>query len=707
MLSQESFTVQEKADFTWVYTVDEEGLESGDQLRIYDPVFQGMRWSKWGDLTPWWDRCTAQSSEQEASWGLVSTHARRDGERLEDVNLVVTRSNCLDDEMTCSSDIHNAAWTQVEVIEGSLITGDEVVVGIGDIGACEANCAEGSCGVCTDCGFEMSDRAFPEVSWPADICPVDEDCLALEPPRLAILSLPTPDLILATVPSQAEAGAPVRVKVALLDRLGNAVTQSTETLEIHGPDGVITHTLTEEDGGWYDFEVVFDEPGIHRIEVGAGAMRTWTNPVEVVAGVIEERVLWGDIHVHHGYTWVDVDGESHDLNHEYGRDVAGLDIVSQTQKALGIEIGERRLWGELKTSCRSYSELDSYLVLLGFEWMGELAGEAFGTPSDGHHNVYYDSCSAPLGTHDLETTDSLGGEKGLWTWLADVEAEHEVRGVTVPHAMRWTGHNFKVRNPGVQTLVEVYSEWGDNTAWEEDEEDNTVRGSTQDMMNSGLRLGWIGGSDNHDGWMGNPYSEKNQRSGLGAFIAPRLSRSAVFESMQRRHTYATTGHRPILRFRVEDGGHALPQGSEYLSRAPVLRWRYNGTADVDRLRLFRIRIRENAAQEIVQEWAGDGMDLSGSLDLGPSTGGSFSYWLEVRQWDGEVAWSSPIWMTSECTRRTYGAQDPMGRCQERDTGGAPVDEGKAVRCGCAQAPGSGVLWLLALALVFSRRTESG
>ena len=102
-LSQDAFTVQEKADFSWIYTVDEGGLDEGDRFLIYDPVFQGMRWSKWGDLSPWWDRCTPQTTAQQASWGLVSVHARRDDVRLEDVTVLVSRSNCTDVDMSCSS----------------------------------------------------------------------------------------------------------------------------------------------------------------------------------------------------------------------------------------------------------------------------------------------------------------------------------------------------------------------------------------------------------------------------------------------------------------------------------------------------------------------------------------------------------------------------------------------------------------------------
>lgn len=456
--------------------------------------------------------------------------------------------------------------------------------------------------------------------------------------------------------------------------------------------------------GWHDFEVVLEATGIHRIEVNAGPMQTWTNPIEIVDQVPDDQIFWGDIHVHHGYTFIDEDGASHDLNHDYGRDVVGLDIVSQTQNAEGVELGEDALWADLQASCRGYSEPGEYLVLLGFEWMGELVSETDGIQNDGHHNVYYNACEAPIGTHDVDTIDGLDGDLGLWSWLAQIEASTGVRGITVPHATRWTGKNFTGRNPGTQTLVEVYSEWGDNTLWSDDQLDPNEPGTTQDLMNSGLRLGWIGGSDNHDGWMGNPTSQRTEGSGLGAFIAPSLSRAAIFNAMALRRTYATTGHRPILRFRAEDGAFKTGQGSEYIAREPVLRWRYSGTGDVERTRLFRMELQAGAPQELVVEQEGGGMDISGELALDSISSGTVAYWLEVRQRDGETAWSSPIWLTRECERLNFGALDPLGICDGRPLPETPEEE-KRTRCSCAQAPAQGALWLLIAAVALIRRSE--
>lgn len=715
-LSQAVFEVQEKASFNWRYSVGEDGLGTGDVIRLHDPVFHGIRWSKWGELTPWWDQCTPQSAGQEASFGLVSVSVRREGVRLDDseILLYLSRSNCDAERKICRVAIHEPVFTEIEVVRGNVLPGDELVLGLGDQGACLAECAGTDCSVCTDCGFELPDRAFAGVHWPAELCRVGADCVELAVPLIDVLAREDPDTTLATVPSQAVVGVPFRLKVALLDIYGNPVTDATHTVVVHAPGGELRAELTEDDGGWVDFSVVIDTPGVHRITVDAGPMRVQTNPIEILTVAPQRQVLWGDIHVHHGYTYLDLDGRVRDANHDYGRDVVGLDVVSETQKALGVEIGEEALWSALQAGCRSYTEPGKYIVMLGFEWMGSAAGEEFGRESFGHHNVYYDDCDGPLGTHDTERIASLWGEKGLWSWLETATENHGVRAMSVPHSMRRTGHDFERASPVFQTVAEIYSEAGDNTAWGLSDDD--APGSVQDLLNSGLRLGWIGGSDNHDGWMGNPYSRSYVESGLGAFVVDEHSRKGVFDAMLARHTYATTGHRPIVRFSVSDGDFLGVQGTELLAKQPRLSWRYYGTEDVQTMELWRLAIVEGGLAEQVLLTVGDGLDLSG--EAVPAWDGvqDTAFWIEVRQWDGKVAWSSPIWLTADCARTALGAVDPLGRCADglRDTGEQPSEAAKAddvgapkTRCGCGVggAGSGGMAWLGLLFACFIRRSE--
>ena len=64
-----------------------------------------------------------------------------------------------------------------------------------------------------------------------------------------------------------------------------------------------------------------------------------SNPILIHSSSPEERVFWGDIHVHHGHSYEDEDGTGVDLNHEYGRDVRAMDFGAETVKGMYLELG--------------------------------------------------------------------------------------------------------------------------------------------------------------------------------------------------------------------------------------------------------------------------------------------------------------------------------------------------------------------------------
>jgi hypothetical protein len=604
------------------------------------------------------------------------------------------------------------------------------------VDGCAERCTEAGlsdCSFCDDCGFEAPDRSFSSVWWQADECIGDAACAPVAPVSFSVKAQASSSL-LVTAPSQAIVGEAIALKATLLDAYGNPVedearglslrlTSDTGDLPIIAEDNI--HVLSSVDGGWHDFAVTFEAAGVYRLEVSGGddLEKGISNPILVSDDAPEHSIYWGDIHVHHGYTWVE-EGQRRDFNHDYGRDIVNLDVVSESIKAEGIEIDAAGLWEELQDTCTQYSIDGDYLVLLGFEWIGDDAalaecGDA-DKCSDGHHNIYYDSCDGPLGSQDTDVTSSLDDPKlGLWAWLDRARAENDVEAVSIPHAMRWTDFKFdsfyltdaEPGYPGTQTLVEIVSEWGDGTG------DATADGSVQQMMSGGHRLGWIGGSDNHDGWMGNPYAKQtlddNTSGGLGAFVAPELTRGAIFEAMQVRRTYATTGHRPIILFTVDEFNETFQQGTELVAEEPSLRWQYYGTAPIQSIRVNRVEVGGKSSQpEVAFELLDPGSrDSAGTLRLLGEGGWDGSsdvlYWLEIYQKDREKAWSSPIWLTTDCERTTLGALDPRGLCVEIDTGTdtgvvdtGTVDSGteppSRLRCTCATGATPSTLGLLAL-----------
>ncbi len=781
LLSQDSLTVQTKESFEWIYAVGEAGLSVDDYLVIRDPVFHGMRWSKWGELTPYYDKCTAQTdSGISASYGLISAYAARSGERLDDVELLVERSNC---DTTynkntktytykCDAAIHEDGLTTITVFSGALQEGDTVHVVHGDVEGCATQCAadggkdcETTCG---NCGFEAPDRSFPSIWWDADECLSGASCEPLESVSFSVLAQDTINELLVTAPSILTTSEGFELKASLLDRFGNPIASQPVTLTVTATDGLsstgaTTHTLSESDGGWHNFAMRIDKPGIYRLTVSTDeGIEGTSNPIEVTDEEPAYRIYWGDIHTHHGYTWVE-DGRYRDFNHDYGRDVVGLDVVSESMKARGIELDGDALWEELQLGCEGYTKDGDYLVLLGFEWIGDDAARASdcwqetgGNDNErrmacsvGHHNIYYDACSGELASQGVAIIDGLDGKRGLWTWLDGVRESQGIDAVSIPHAMLDTAYTYDIfygdfksntgphaepGYPGTQTLVEIYSEWGDTSS------DASASGSLQEMMVLGHRTGWIGGSDNHDGWMGNPYTTQGSfgdtkpDSGLGAFLAPDLTRGDIFTAMKARSTYATTGHRPIIHFSVTDGegddAITLQQGSELLGQHPVLHWAYHGTDTLKSIKVRTLRVNGSFTEPVsVYSSQKADIDTAGSVDLIAEkiwlNGSDMLFWVEVLQDNGEKAWSSPIWLTTTCSRTELGAQDPLGLCDKQggDSGGADsggtdsggtdsgvIDSGEPdtgietpqVRCGCR---GSSAALLLVGLLGLRRRVR--
>jgi|GEM_PF-1269095 len=767
-LSQDSFHIEQKSDFEWNYTVGPRGFKPGWVLLLTDPVFHGIRWSKWGDLTTDRTACTPANSHQQNSWGYITAVGIREGSG-QVVDIAVDRSNCIDTDgdIECNANAHENAYTAVYLAEeASLQAGDTIRINIGDREGCAQACRTnggGDCSYCDDCGFEMPDRSFPQITWPAAECfnaDDSSDCTDLIAPTFTVTSLTTTDSVYVTVPSQGVVGEPFAIKAALLDARGNAVESSRETLELildELPQLSVMETqyeLAQEDEGWHDFTAVPLETGVFRVPVATNKLEGLSNPIEISDAARTDNIYWGDIHVHHGYTYETPDGHLVDLNHTYARDVVGLDVVSESQKAAGLEIDEEGLWAELQSNCSSYTVDNEYLVLLGWEWMGKFATFVTGEQTIGHHNIYYDSCDGPYGTHDTQVMLALEGQLGIWPWLDLVESLYGIRALTVPHAMRYTGHNYDNASSKYQTLAEIYSEWGDNSTWEprlpESSGEDTAgtetgeqqsgkreaalaqalrtgepadtgdfgptchaptsedAGSTQDMLGDGLRLGWIAASDNHDGWMGNPRSEGNAPAGLGAFIAPALNRGQIFEAMKSRRTYATTGHRPILRFWVEEDGEvAALQGAEIVASAPVFKWAYHGTSTGQRLRLLKITIAPDSEWEILREAMELTPDMPDNVFVADWDGeADEAWWIEVTQDDGYKAWSSPIWITSDCERVGTTASDPLSICPDVDPPTTDTGGDTDNTCGgCNGLPGlpSGFLALTALIGISRRR----
>jgi len=611
-LSADTFPVHEQVMVELVYTAPLE-LRPGDTIRVEEPLFHGMRWAKWGYLTTDITRCTGLSETEEASVGAIRASTSNGAE----IFLYHATEN---------SDIHAYGYVDVELGKGGLPAGETLTIRMGIIDTD------------IDCGWQTSNRAFQSVPIRAyEMLGQAKEPVLIQPvPTLSFSPWDEVEAVRAIAPSQAVVGEAVPIRVVGLDRWGN----------VAGEGGVEVQ------------EAVFDSPGVHRVEVEAYGETVTSNPIRVTEEEAPLKVYWGDLHTHHGHSYDDDEGDWVNANHDYARDVMGLDYASESVKTAPYELDYENVWAIQQRACREFTVDGEYIALLGFEWMGDQA--------QGHHNVYVDGCEAPQGSFGW-----LDIAEDMWPFMEDVEAQYGYSVVSIPHASAFTGFNWKVRDDRLRPVAEVYSEWDSSM-------DEALNGSVPDGLRSGNRLGLIAASDNHDGWLGNTLAVKDAPGGIGAIVASELTATALLEGMQAHRTIATTGERILVDVEVEAGGEVYPVGSDVPGGDARLRWSAHGTDAIERVavRMTAIPARDQTADW--GAWSPGALDAEGEIEL-PWGAHTVVVWLEVTQADGEKAWSSPLWINPP--------ELP------------PSDGG----CAAAGAGVGGWWWLGALALGWRRR----
>jgi hypothetical protein len=217
----------------------------------------------------------------------------------------------------------------------------------------------------------------------------------------------------------------------------------------------------------------------------------------------------------------------------------------------------------------------------------------------------------------------------------------------IPHHVK-TWMDWSFYNPELEPVMEIYSCWGqsENPSMERWDKGMTPGAGAWEALRRGYRLGMIASSDNHVGMPGRSYPHDRQvhtpfPGGLAAVWAPELTRESIFDAIRARRCYGTTGARIILDFTVNGqpmGGEVeiedesaprkigiYARGTDAFTSVEILR---NG----DVIHTVSPQLRK-AEDTISVEWE----------DNTPLVITAF-YYVRLKQADGEMAWSSPVWV---------------------------------------------------------------
>ena len=125
-----------------------------------------------------------------------------------------------------------------------------------------------------------------------------------------------------------------------------------------------------------------------------------------------------------------------------------------------------------------------------------------------------------------------------------------------------------------------------------------------------------------------------------ATIAEEFTREGMLDAMKKRHSYGATDN-IILDYRLRTGGREYLQGDILTADGDFrLSVRVIGTTPIRQIDIIRDQTflynRQNLEADVSLEFA--------DADVEP---GEHLYYVRVIQVDGNMAWSSPIWVTVE------------------------------------------------------------
>jgi hypothetical protein len=369
------------------------------------------------------------------------------------------------------------------------------------------------------------------------------DYVALpDSPRIAVV--PGPGVRWrAVLPTLVRAGEPFRLCVKAEDRWGNASDLVDRAVRLQsdapisglpasvalvpGRFGAVVEGLRVAEAGDRVVRVIADEDARELCR---------SNPLRVTAaGPLH---FWGDTH---GQSNETLGTNSAREYFEFARDKAFVDVTGHQGNDFQIT---GAFWRQLNALCREFDRPGRFVCIPGYEWSAN-------TAVGGDRNVHYrhEGETIHRSSH-AQIADAVDIEDEASDAHTARELFDKLRGkdcVVLAHVGGRYADVKLAHDPALETAVEVHSAWG------------TFEWILHDAFEKGYRVGIVANSDGHKGRPGACYpgaSFFGSQGGLTCFLADRLDRDAVFESMRRRRHYATTGNRAYLSVAAELASNA-------------------------------------------------------------------------------------------------------------------------------------------------------
>jgi hypothetical protein len=334
------------------------------------------------------------------------------------------------------------------------------------------------------------------------------------------------------------------------------------------------------------------------------------------------NLYWGDFHEHSNVSICNrrSNPAPEDLYANL-RDIARLDFAGMTDHGYNID---DYVWSWNAKQARLNDDPGRFVTFHAQEWTSSFVppAEPGGLKRYGHRNLFFvDSFFGRwFNARDNKTP------RQLWDELKGVNY------ITIPHQLADTGNcptDWNYTDEVLQPVAEIYQNRGSYEHLNNPIQPGAAMTQTghyiQDAWARGTIIGVIASPDHGGG------------QGKAAVYSEKLDRESVLNAVRERHTYGTTGAKISLEVRVNgrlmgEKLPALPAGQAVEVSVRVI------GADA----LTSVEVCRN--NQFVYKRAGEGRSLEFVFRDNRPPSGRLWYYVRVIQKDGEMAWSSPVWL---------------------------------------------------------------
>lgn len=309
------------------------------------------------------------------------------------------------------------------------------------------------------------------------------------------------------------------------------------------------------------------------------------------------------------------------------------------------------IWKIISQNIAEFNEDERFNAFLGFQWAGA-------PKEEGLRCIVYSKDSKPILRKKDPKYNTL---KKIYKAAAPKEF------ISIPTFTMAKGYEYDFKDfaPEFERVVEIYSCWGSSEMTKKEGNiypiecvgksgvPETAEGSIQKALQNNCRFGFVSGGLDDRGIYTELFESTQTQyvPGLTAIIATDQSRESIFEALYQRSCYATTGARIIMGFALA----GVPMGKETSTAdKPGLRVNRHLTGYVaGTTNLHKVDIIRNG--QVIKTFKPDGYSLEFAFDdLTPieklvikpkdKKPPFVYYYLRVIQEDGQMGWTSPIWV---------------------------------------------------------------